>query len=108
MYPPCTSNRRKERFERFCALLESITCVFSEGTLVPNPTLTATIESLTQLRTPSENDLSIGSGLLCAANLQSGEVALRTGPDPERHAAGGIAQLEVIHDEAWLRGAMHI
>jgi hypothetical protein len=29
MYPPCTSNRRKERFERFCRLLESITCGLS-------------------------------------------------------------------------------
>ena len=51
---------------------------------------------------------SIASGLLCVPNLQTGEVAFRTGTDPKRHAASGIAELEIIHDETRLRPAMHI
>jgi len=39
--------KRKERFERFCCLLEPITCAFSDGGRVPNPTLTAISESMT-------------------------------------------------------------
>src|SRR5262245_30863247 len=37
MYPPRTSNRRKERFERFCRLLESITSVLSVGPMGSSP-----------------------------------------------------------------------
>src|SRR5262245_57029703 len=42
------------------------------------------------------------------ADLQTGEVALSARTDPERHAAGRVAELEIVHDQARLRRAMDV
>jgi hypothetical protein len=51
---------------------------------------------------------SNGSGPPCVPNLPTGEVPFHTRTNPERYAAGGIAELEIIHDQTRLRPAMHI